>query len=296
MKRRCARERRCTYLVSLESPGEDVHELAAYLSKLSIADFEVVIVDTSENEEHRRVLRWVGKYIVAKAGIDPMRTALGTASCEKVILADAQVRYDENALDHLCVQLDLHDVVEPQSYFDPLPWWGGLEAGSILLHRGASRSRDRSATFAFRKKAVRHRGLQFAETFSATDIFVRRNPPALEDWLRERPRSLEHAAFFFGLPLALILALLGGTRWFGAYAGAVVLCSLAVAIRGRIGAAEFFPLRACLYAPLWLLERSISAYWALFLELMGTSRADKVPALVRGERITGAASSTANTR
>src|SRR5207244_2024404 len=144
---------------------------------------------------------------------------------------------------------------EPQSYLDPLPWWGGLEAGSMLLRRGASRPPDRSATFAFRKKAVRHHGRHSAEAFTATDIFIRRAPPALEDWLRERPRSLEHAAFFFGIPLGLILALLGGTRWFGAYAGAVVLCSVALSIRGRIGAAEFFPLRACLYAPLWLLER-----------------------------------------
>jgi hypothetical protein len=35
-------------------------------------------------------------------------------------------------------------------------------------------------------------------------------------------------------------------------------------VRGRIGAAQFFPMRACLLAPLWVFERAVSVYWALF--------------------------------
>jgi len=267
MKHRCPRERRCTYLVILEDANDDVHALAAYLSTISVSDFEVVILDPSENEEHRRVLRWVGTYIAAKPRVDPACAAIEFASCEKVIVAGARVRYDSNALDSVCVLLDLHEVVEPQSYLDPLPWWAGLEAGRILVHRGLNRSSERPATFGFRKAVARYRDLQSAEIFSATDIFVRHLPPAVDDWLRGRAKQLGHSAFFFGLPLGLILALLGGPRVGSAYGAAIAFCSLALAIRGRIGAAAFFPLRACLYAPLWLLERSISVYWALLLVL-----------------------------
>jgi hypothetical protein len=46
---------------------------------------------------------------------------------------------------------------------------------------------------------------------------------------------------------------------------------MVLAIRGRAGAATFFPLRACLCAPLWMVERSISVYWALFRKLRGST-------------------------
>jgi hypothetical protein len=292
---------------------EELHDLAAYLSSLSLCDFEVAIIDTSANEENRRVLRWVGRYVAATTSVDPVRMALDIASCEKVIVADAQVRYNKGALDHLCALLDLHEVVEPQDYFDPLPWWGGLEAGRILLRRGMGPLTEDAVTFGFRKRAVR--GLrsidsaiagedpvrqlesQGAEVFSAVDVFVRRIPPALGRWLRDRGRHFDQPAVFFGvLPLAVILSLLGGLHVAGVYLGAIAFCSLALAIRGRIGASPFFPFRACFYAPVWLLERSVSVYWALLLELTGSREPDRIPIPAGGERVTGDSSSTANTR
>ena len=51
----------------------------------------------------------------------------------------------------------------------------------------------------------------------------------------------------------------------------IAFSSVALALRGRAGAAPFFPLRACLFAPLWVLERSLSVYWALLNKLRGTS-------------------------
>ena len=44
---------------------------------------------------------------------------------------------------------------------------------------------------------------------------------------------------------------------------------MGLALRGRAGASAFFPLHACLFAPLWVLERSVSVYWALFRKLRG---------------------------
>src|SRR5205823_4753522 len=131
----------------------------------------------------------------------------------------------------------------------------------------------RGKTFAFRRSAVR--GLREIQRMPAPDVFVRRLPPNVGSWLEERPRQagddfhfpVKTALFLALLPLALILGVFGGARLAGGYASAVAFASVALAVRGRIGAAPFFPRRACLYAPLWVLERSVSVYWALFRRL-----------------------------
>jgi len=100
---------------------------------------------------------------------------------------------------------------------------------------------------------------------------VKRHPPELAEWLRERPRAadddlampLKTVFFLAVLPMALLLLLAGGMRVAAGYAGAVAFASIVLAVRGRSGAAAFFPLRVCLSAPLWVLERSVSVYWAL---------------------------------
>ena len=314
MKHRSSGERRCTYLVVLQhefASTEELHDLAGYLSSLSVCDFDVAILDTFPSDDNRRVLRWVGRYVPARPCVDPVRAALDVAWCEKVIVAGSDVRYSPDSLDHLCALLDLHEVVEPQDYLDPLPWWGGLEAGRMLLRRGIGPLSEDSMTFGFRKRAVR--GLRSienatasdhpvrrleshgAEVFSAMDIFVRRIPPALDRWLRDRPRQFDQPAVFFGvLPIALILAFLTSPQVAAMYFGILGLCGLVLAIRGRIGASPFFPLRACFFAPVWLLERSISVYWALLLDLTGTREPDRIPMPAGGE-LSSRASSTANT-
>ena len=56
----------------------------------------------------------------------------------------------------------------------------------------------------------------------------------------------------------------GGAEVGGSFAAMIVCGALALAVRGRIGASNVFPWRACCYAPLALFERAISVYWALF--------------------------------
>lgn len=309
MRHRNPQDRRCTYLVVIErdrEPAGDLRDLASYLSTLSIADCEVIVVDGSPSpvfESNRRILRWVARHVAARprhrnfsGGIDAVRTAVEISNCDKVIVADENVRYEADAIDGVCELLDLHEVVEPQDYFEPLPWWSGIEAGRMLVHRGVEPLPDHGATFGIRKTIVRGlRGVdvawssgddpvrrlasQGAEVFSACEVFVRRLPPPLDDWLRERPRQADDdfampvkTAFFFALlPMAALLAFAGGMRLAGGYAGAIAFASMALALRGRGGARTFFPLRACLCAPLWVLERSISVYWALFRKLNGSS-------------------------
>jgi hypothetical protein len=78
------------------------------------------------------------------------------------------------------------------------------------------------------------------------------------------------AAFFLGLiPLVMLLALIGGARFAGGYVGVIAVGAMMLAVRGRVGATKFFPLYACLFAPLWIVERSIGTYLALFQRLRG---------------------------
>ncbi|HET7437398.1 MAG TPA: hypothetical protein VFN10_22020 [Thermoanaerobaculia bacterium] len=306
MRRKQPQERRCSYVVWLDraiaSPDE-LRDFSSYLSTVGLSDGDVVILDPSPRlqfEMQRQTLRWVGRhmsvppqYRLAGGGVDLVRAAAELAACEKVIVATSDVRYSAVELEQLCQLLDTHEVVEPQDYVEPLPWWGGIDAARILVHRGVEPLPDHAATFAFRRTAVRAlRGLELtdpnddqvrrlvatgAEVFPASDVFVRREPPALEEWLTARPRyagddfamPVKTAFFFALLPMLFLVTILGGLRLFGGYAGVVAVASVSLALRGRAGAASVFPLRACLFAPLWVFERSISVYWALFRKLRG---------------------------
>jgi hypothetical protein len=298
-------DRRCSYVVLVQSATAstgELRELATYFSTLGVAGCDVVILDPSPRlqfELHARVLRWVGRHVSVRpeyrsgGGIDVVRAATAVAACEKVIVATEDVRYTPEAVGQLCDLLDVHEVVEPQDYLDPLPWWGGIEAGRMLIHRGIEPQPDHGATFGFRRSAVRAlRGLAHsadpgprrlsalgAEVFPAADVFVRRETSPLAEWLSARPRlagedfalPLKTGFFFSLVPLLLLLGGFGGFRLAGIYMGMIAFTSLALAVRGRAGAAAMhFPLRACLFAPLWVLERSISVYWALFRKLRGT--------------------------
>jgi hypothetical protein len=321
MRRRTPQDRRCTYLVVIERDREsadDLRDLASYLSTISVAGCEAIVVDGSPTpifESNRAVLRWVSRHLAARprhrnftGGIDAVRTAVDVSSCDKIIVADENVRYQPDAIERVCNLLDQHEVVEPQDYFEPLPWWSGIEAGRMLVHRGVEPLPDHGATFGIRKSsirglrgvdiiawsngedAVRRLASQGAEVFSACDVFVRRLPPPLDHWLLDRPRQAAgdfampvKTAFFFALlPIAIVLATFGGIRLAGGYAGAIAFASMVLAVRGRGGATTFFPLRACLCAPLWVFERSVSVYWALFRKLQGSSRIVTRPAVAEG--------------
>src|SRR5581483_2454225 len=303
MSHRKQPDRRGSYVIAIErtdGTAADLLPLAQYLSQVAVYGCDVIIVDGSPRElfeENRSVLRWVGRHVATRrthrheAGIDPVAAAIDFASYEKVIVADHAVRYSEGCIETLCALLDQHEVVVPQNYLDPLPWWGAIEAGRILVHRGIEPSGD-GGTFGFRRSAVRalrsidshldaadrplHRlENQGAELYSAGDVFVRREPPRLHEWLRDLPRSASaelatplRGAFFFTLiPMSLVLAMMGGLGIAGSFTLAIAIAALVLAMRGRIGAGDFFPLRTCLCAPLWVLERSLSVYWALLRKL-----------------------------
>lgn len=310
MRTRQPRERRCSYVVTLNGATTSVDELrnlANYLSTLGLADVDVVVLDPSprlQYEHNARVLRWVGRHLPVRpehrtpaGAIDLVRAAVSVANCEKVIVAADDTRYTPEAVSQVCDLLDLHEVVEPQDYLDPLPWWGGIEAGRILVHRGIEPEPDHGVTFGFRRTGVRtlrnfsSGGDQVrrlaavgAEVYAAPEVFVRRQPGALGEWLDARVRQAGDdfalpvkSAFFFSLmPMLLLLGVLGGVQLAGGYAGVIAFATVALALRGRAGAGPFFPLRAVLFAPLWVFERSVSVYWALYRRIRGSDEPQRV--------------------
>jgi len=314
--RRAATDRKCSYIILLDR-AHDLRELARYLTTLGVADCDVAILDPSPRpvfERNASTLRWVGRHLHVPAGpVDLVRCATAVAACEKVIVASEDVRYTPEAIVRLCALLDVHEVVEPQDYLDPLPWWGGIDAGGILLHRGIEPQPEHGVTFGFRRGAVRSlRSLSAAggpldhdqahrlascgaEVYAAADVFVRREPRAFGEWLAQRPRLAGNdftfpvkTAFFLALlPLLLLLAVAGGLQLASGYAGVISFAAVGLAVRGRLGAAAFFPLRACLFAPLWVLERSVSVYWALLRRISGAdveTAGTAIPDRARGQR------------
>lgn len=290
-------ERRCSYVVAIDEALSDASALRDHLAAMSRAGCETIVLDASRAPrfaENHRLLRWVARHLPLETSCDFLRSAAAAASCDAVIVADPAVRYTPAAIAAICEQLERHDVVEPQEYLDPMPWWSGIEAGRILLVRGALPVREPVRTFAFRQKVARalfpHELLGESDplrrldrigfdVYSDPGLFVRREPPPLGVWLRERRAMVTGGAavparsvlFFALLPIAIVLGLVAGLKAAAGYAGALAIGTAVVALRGRRGASAFFPLRACLFAPVWLFERSLGVYWALLHRMRGAA-------------------------
>lgn len=297
MHNRISRDKRCSYVVLLDEaskPSRELRELAEYLSMLGVAGCEVIVLDPAPRQEfeaRERILRWVGRHLSMRFD-EPSQPAAAVASYENVIVATEDVRYTPAAIGQICDHLLHHEVVEPQDYLDPRSWWTRIEASRILVHRAIESRPDPAATFAFRRDVVR--SLRVLTRFGrhqnpvrrlaaagagvhASEVFVRREPAGLTRWLAQRPGIAGNeftlpvkTAFFFSLlPLLVLLAIAGGVQLAARVAAIFAFSVTALALRGRKGASAYFPLHASLFAPLWLFERSVSVYWALFRKLRG---------------------------
>jgi len=295
----------CSFIVPIRRMQVDpleVERLADYFISLRLAGCEVLIVDGSPKpifEEHRKSWQAFSqhiapdpKYTYLNGKVNGVHTGVDLASCERIILADDDIRYSAADVKRMCYLLDTFEMVRPQNFMAPLPWWARLETARILINRGLLRAGDYPGTCGFRRSTmrrvgpydgdvlfdneeiVRHFALSGVDINYALDFFILKRPPTFTKWLEQRPRQAyedfvmraKTAVFLCILPVSLGFSLLLHARSALLFLSAVSLLSVLSSSCGlmRDAAYRFFPVSSPLYAPLWIFERSLSVYWALY--------------------------------
>ena len=299
---------RCTYILPIRrvrARRQEADELAKYFRKLAQEGCEVLVVDGSAPHifaEHNRAWRQLcrhvtvdGKYTYLNGKVNGVHTGVDLASCESIILADDDIRFTSEDIRRADALLERHDMVRPQNYLAPLPWWGRTEAARMLINRGVLRTGDYPGTCAFRRTAflrvghydgdvlfdneemVRHFLVNGADVCYALGFFILKRPPTLRKWFEQRPRQAyedfdlraKTVLFMAVLPTALALGLINGAHAVLAFFFAISIGAGLLAGRGllRDRAYRFFPIYVIASAPLWIFERSLSVYWALYWRL-----------------------------
>jgi hypothetical protein len=284
-----------SYILPIRSSTPSTHaELRAYIKWIA-ARAELIVVDGSESAifaAHER--EWgTGIKHVAPAPdlVSPMGkvggvlTGLRLASHELVIIADDDVRYDDESLAQTVAALATADVVRPQNYFEPLPWHARWDSSRMLLNRltggdwpgtlGVRRSRLQ-ATNGY-DGSVMFENLELVRTVLASGgreralygAYVLRRPSTTRHFWSQRVRQAydeiaRPARMIFQLavlPLAIPLAITG--HWLAIALGATAIVLAAELGRRREGATRVFPASTPLFAPLWVSERAICSWLAL---------------------------------
>jgi hypothetical protein len=295
----------CTFIIPIRHVQVSELELkkfGLYLEMLGQAGCEVLVVDGSPTAifaEHARAWKKYcshfapdPQYAYLNGKVNGVHTGVDLASCERIILADDDIRYLPEDVQRMCDLLDRFEMVRPQNYISPLPWWAKLETARILINRGSLRAGDYPGTCGFRRSTmrrvgpydgdvlfdneeiVRHFALQGAKINYATDFFILKRPPTLTKWFEQRPRQAyedfvmhaKTAAFLSVLPVTVAAFVLLGPRAGLLLMAILFLASLMLSGRGllRNSAYRVFPVSSPLFAPLWIVERSLSVYWAVY--------------------------------
>ena len=278
----------------------DLGDLTPYLRWLA-SRADVVVVDGSPADvaaQHAR--SWGG--FVRHRGVQS-RTLNGkvagvldgvvAASTPYVVIADDDVRYDDEALSAVVARLDNCAAVVPQNYFSPRPWHARWDTARSLVNRAFGG--DYAGTVAVRREALSSTGgycgavlfenLELVRTLTAhghvvcaaPDVFVARRPPTARHFAGQRIRQAYDsraqpsrlAAELLLLPALLVCALLRRSL-----AAALLASTVAVAEVGRrrAGGRVVFGAGAAMWAPAWVLERSVTSWLAVVSAARGGVR------------------------
>jgi hypothetical protein len=278
------------YVLPLKwSDDADLPDLTEYLRWLS-GRARVVVVDGSPDRLWRRHHHaWGGRVVHLRPQVTALNgkvagvlTGLRHAVAEAVVIADDDVRYDADSLARTVAALAGADLVGPQNFFDPLPWHARWDTARSLLNRAVAA--DYPGTFAVRRSTFERMGgysgsvlfenLELMRTVRAhggvvrrpLDIYVARRPASARRFFDQRVRQ---AYDDLAQPwrLAAFLPVLPGltsrrTRW--SMVGAVLGSTfVAEAGRRRAGGSAVFPWQTSLFAPAWVLERSVCGWLAV---------------------------------
>jgi hypothetical protein len=296
--------KRCTYLLPIRRATFSTAEADAlrdYFGTLNEAGCDVLVIDGSPNavfHQHPEVWRLVCRHEPVDRSfgylndkVNGIHTGVRLAANEKIVLADDDIRYTAAEIDRVCELLDTFDVVRPQNFLSPLPWWARMEAARMLINRATLRIGDYPGTCGFRRAAIlrvgpydgdvlfdneeiiRHFARAGARVSYATNLFVRKRPPTFRKWIEQRPRQAYEdfglrtkTALFLSLPMFAVWSAAFGWKTLTAYFVCISIAAIVVAIAGRFrgDARKYFPMSICFFAPLWILERTFSTYWALY--------------------------------
>jgi hypothetical protein len=295
----------CTYLLPIRRSvfsEAEAQDFVTYFEALRAADCELIVVDGSPPEvfqQHHAAWSQLARHEVVDRRfgymndkVNGIHTGVELATCEKIILADDDIRYTAANLEKMRGLLDEYEMVRPQNYLSPLPWWARMESARMLINRATLKIGDYPGTCAFRRSTmlrlghydgdvlfdneeiIRHFARFGASIHYAIDFFVQKRPPTLRKWKEQRPRQAYEdfglrikTALFLSVPILIIVAaIVAGTAGFMLSIVLISIFATALACAGgaRGEAGEYIPGWICLYAPLWVFERSFSTYWAIY--------------------------------
>ncbi len=320
------------YLLPLRwEEDREATELTAYLRRMAEVG-QVVIVDGSPDAvfaSHHRAWGAFACHLRPDPGlayrngkVNGVITGMRAAAGDRVIIADDDVRYDDQSLAQVLARLDDADLVIPQNYFRPLPWHALWDSARTLINRAVGM--DYPGTMAVRRGAFLRAGcydgnvlfenLELIRTMRAAgarvapvpQAYVRRLPPGARHFAGQRVRQAYDS---LGQPprlaaeLALLpaIALAAATRRYAALGwAAAAAAGLAEIGRRRHGGTAVFSPLSSLFAPAWLAERSVCSWLALACRLRGgvvyagrrLPRAATSVAALRRARSLGAAGGT----
>lgn len=288
-----------TYILPIKSVDSEISDdLTAYMRWLA-ERAEAIIVDGSAPEifaahaaawgvapdSNLRHVPPADDLATAMGKVGSVLTGLRLASHERVIIADDDVRYDDETLGRVARALDSADVVRPQNYFDPLPWHARWDTARMLLNRLTGG--DWPGTLGVRRSVLRATGgydgsamfenLELVRTVVAAggremtllDAFVLRRPSTARHFWSQRVRQ---AYDEFARPVRLVvqlailpaaLALAATRHWIAFAVAALALILAAEAGRRRGRGTRVFPASASMFAPAWVAERAICSWLAL---------------------------------
>ena len=284
-----------TYVLPIRSARSQAGgELTPYLRHLATRA-DVIVVDGSAPDvfaDHAAAWGDVVRHVAPAPDLaTPMGkvggvlTGLRLAACERVVIADDDVRYDDATLTRVVGALQDADVARPQNFFAPLPWHARIDSGRMLLNRIAGG--DWPGTLAVRRSVLRATGgydgramfenLELVRTVLAAggreavllDAFVERRPSTTRHFWSQRVRQAydelarpaRMAWQLAWLPIGVASVIWWG--WRGPLVIALVGILLAEAGRWRGGARRVFPASASLLAPAWIVERAVCIWLAL---------------------------------
>lgn len=282
------------------SEDKGLAELADYLE--SIREFvDVIVVDGSDPDRRRQHRAALPEDITVldcanttclNGKVAGVLTAVPMLHRANTVIADDDVRYEPEDLFRIVGELDRADLVIPQNHFSApgshrVPWHARWDTARSLLNRAFGS--DYPGTLALRTTMladgydgdVLFENLELIRTVKARggivrsvrDLFVARRPPSFAGFAGQRIRQAYDSCaqpLRFLVELSLLPLAVASARRPRCLAAMVVLViGIAEVGRRRASGTSVFPASASFWAPLWVAERAVCAWWALALRLRG---------------------------